>query len=96
VTPPHEIDMVADSKEASDMKADDVAHYSRLVREARALFGSHHYRRYRFLLTLSEGVAHFNLEHHESSDNRVRERTLIDADARVSAAGLLPHEFVHS
>jgi len=30
-----------------------------------------HYRDYHFLLTLSDHVAHFGLEHHESSDDRV-------------------------
>ena len=34
--------------------------------EAGALFGSRHYRDYHFLLTLSDDVAHFGLEHHES------------------------------
>src|SRR5581483_4268340 len=41
-------------------------------------------------------VASFGLEHHESSDDRVAERTLIDEDLRKTSADLLPHEFVHS
>jgi predicted metalloprotease with PDZ domain len=41
-------------------------------------------------------VAHFGLEHHESSDDRVGERTLIDEDPRIANAFLLPHEFTHS
>ena len=64
--------------------------------EAGALFGARHYARYHFLLTLSDKVAHFGLEHHQSSDNRTRERFFIDKDARLLSAGLLPHEFVHS
>jgi predicted metalloprotease with PDZ domain len=46
--------------------------------------------------TLSDHVASFGLEHHESSDDRTGERTLIDADALRASADLLPHEFVHS
>jgi len=46
------------------------------VEEANKLFGAHHYRDYHFLLTLSDHVAHFGLEHHESSDDRVDEQAL--------------------
>jgi predicted metalloprotease with PDZ domain len=41
-------------------------------------------------------VAHFGLEHHESSDNRQGEKYLIDADSLKLKASLLPHEMVHS
>ena len=61
-----------------------------------ALFGARHYRAYHFLLTLSDHVAHFGLEHHESSDNRQGEKYLIDADSLKLKAGLLPHEMAHS
>ncbi len=64
--------------------------------ETGALFGSRHYRSYHFLFTLSDHVASFGLEHHESSDDRVRERGLLDEAALKSNADLLPHEFVHS
>jgi len=73
-----------------------LAAYRKLVSEANGLFGAHHYKHYDFLLTLSDGVAHFGLEHHQSSDNRVAERSLVDEKLRMMAAGLLPHEFVHS
>jgi predicted metalloprotease with PDZ domain len=64
--------------------------------ETGALFGSRHYRDYHFLFTLSDHVAHFGLEHHESSDDRLGERTLVDPGPRKLSATLLPHEFVHS
>ena len=66
------------------------------MREFQALFGAHHYRDYHFLLTLSDHVAHFGLEHHESDDSRIDERGLVDDTARKAEAGLLPHEYVHS
>jgi predicted metalloprotease with PDZ domain len=78
------------------MTTEDQAHFTKLVDEANALFGSHHYRHYDFLLTLSDEVAHFGLEHHESSDDRGPERMLIDEDTRKAWASLLPHEMVHS
>ncbi len=70
--------------------------YENLVREASALFGARHYHHYDFLYTLSDQVSSFGLEHHQSSDDRVAERTLVDENMRMLRAGLLPHEFVHS
>ena len=49
-----------------------------------------------FLLTLSDHVAHFGLEHHQSNDSRVAERALIDEMQGRLALGVLPHEYVHS
>jgi predicted metalloprotease with PDZ domain len=94
--PRHEVDLIADSEEALEMTAQQMAAYRQLVAEAGALFGARHYRDYHFLYTLSDHVPFFGLEHHESSDDRVGERTLIDDDRRRMSAGLLPHEFVHS
>lgn len=95
-TPSHEIDMAADGPEALEMPDETQAEYRRLVAETGALFGARHYREYHFLLTLSDNVAHFGLEHHESSDDRVDERTMIDPSLRADNADLLPHEFTHS
>jgi len=95
-TPSHEIDIAADSQAALAMTPEMEMHFRRLVAETGPLFGVRHYRDYHFLLTLSDNVAHFGLEHHESSDDRDDERSLIDEDERIDFAGLLPHEFVHS
>jgi predicted metalloprotease with PDZ domain len=94
--PQHFLDVVADSEMALQIEPSHLDAIKRLVVEANALFGTRHYARYHFLLTLSDHVAHFGLEHHQSSDNRTRERFLVDATARQLAATLLPHEFVHS
>jgi predicted metalloprotease with PDZ domain len=94
--PSHEVDIAADSPAALEMSPDTQAELHQLVEEAGALFGSRHYRDYHFLLTLSDDVAHFGLEHHESSDDRTWERSLIDDDLRTEFADLLPHEYVHS
>jgi len=95
-TPDHEMDIAADSQAALAMTPEMQAHFRQLVAEAGVLFGSRHYRDYHFLVTLSDDVAHFGLEHHESSDDRARERSLIDESGRISFSGLLPHEYVHS
>ena len=88
--------MAADSPEALEMPAEWLASYRRLVAEAMALFGVAHFDSYHFLYVLSDTVSHFGLEHHASSDNRVKERTLLDPDLRRDSAGLLPHELAHS
>ena len=93
---PHYLHLAADGDAALDMPGEDIDHYKRLVAETGALFGSRHYREYHFLLTLSDHVAHFGLEHHESSDDRIEERGATDETSRKVNAGLLPHEFVHS
>ena len=95
-TPSHEIDIVSDNKAALVMTPEAQMHFHNLVEQAGALFGSRHYRDYHFLLTLSDQVAHFGLEHHESSDDRTNEKSLIDSDNLIYFSDLLPHEFVHS
>ena len=91
-----EMDIAADSASALEAPPEVWEHYRDLVDQAQKLFGAHHYRDYHFLYTLSDHVAHFGLEHHESDDSRVNERGLADEAARKLDAGLLPHEYVHS
>ena len=93
---PHYLHVAADSDRALEASPELIDHFKSLVAEAGALFGAHHYRSYHFLYTLSDHVAHFGLEHHESSDDRTGERSLIDPDVLRSSGYLLPHEFVHS
>jgi len=91
-----EMDIAADSAAALDAPQEVWDHYKSLVDQAQKLFGAHHYRDYHFLYTLSDHVAHFGLEHHESDDSRVDERALVDDASRKLSASLLPHEYVHS
>ena len=92
----HELDVVADDAWALDIPANLVDSYKRLVAEAGALYQSHHYRDYHFLLTLSDNTIGLGQEHHESSDDRIPEHTLVDPSKRLLEAGLFPHEFTHS
>ena len=96
-TPPHFMDVVADSEAALQWSPETIASYQRLIAEAEQLFGgSHHYRSYHFLVTLSDPIAKIAQEHHESSDDRFRERSFLDPDSLKLQADVLPHEFVHS
>jgi len=91
-----EMDIAADSAAALAPPQEVWDHYKNLVEQANKLFGAHHYRDYHFLLSLSDHVAHFGLEHHESDDSRIDERDLVDETGRKATASLLPHEYVHS
>jgi len=91
-----QMDIGADSAAALDAPQEVWDHYKSLVDQTNKLFGAHHYRDYHFLFSLSNHVAHFGLEHHESDDSRVDERGLVDEYLRKSEASLLPHEYVHS
>jgi predicted metalloprotease with PDZ domain len=90
------IDMAADAQANLAIPAEMALGYRQLVKEADALFGVRHFGGYHFLLTLSDHVPHFGLEHHESSDDRVRERSFVDPDQKRVMLNLLPHEYVHS
>lgn len=92
----HVISIAADSAAALATPPDFAAGYGRLVAQAGALFGTRMYRHYTWLLSLSDHVAHFGLEHHESSDDRLFENTLSDEERRADLAELLAHEYVHS
>ncbi|MDR3762468.1 MAG: M61 family peptidase [Acidobacteriota bacterium] len=94
--PPHELDIAADSAASLRMQPQQVQAFDNLVAEAGALYGARHYRDYHFLLTLSDHVAHFGLEHHESDDSRLSENYLTDANMWTLGASLLPHEYTHS
>ncbi len=94
--PKHYLHLGSDSDAALEISPAEVEHYKKLVQETGALFGARHYRDYHFLLSLSDHVAHFGLEHHESSDDRVAERFLVDDTIRRSYTALLPHEMTHS
>lgn len=94
--PAHELDIAADSAAALHMEPQQEQAFQNLVAEAGALYGARHYRDYHFLLTLSDHVAHFGLEHHESNDSRMSENYLTDVTMWTQGASLLPHEYTHS
>ena len=60
------------------------------MKQAYALFGSHHYKHYDFLLTLSDNTGHFGLEHHRSSDDRSFADLYIMPETSLVGSHLLP------
>lgn len=95
-TPEHFIHMAGDSEAATEASPAEVRDMRQLVAETGALFGARHYAHYDFLLALTDHMSPNGLEHHQSSDNRVPERTLLDPESFATSADLLPHEFFHS
>ena len=93
---PHYIHIAADDPENLEVSPDLIERWERLLREARALFGARHYREYHFLLALTDQLPYGGLEHHESSANRMSSRGLLDRNAKLRNASLLPHELSHS
>jgi predicted metalloprotease with PDZ domain len=88
--------LTADSASALAMPDARIANVRSLVAETDALFGARHYRRYTWLVTLSDIIEMQGLEHHESTDIRGPEHGFTDADWAARVITILSHEFVHS
>jgi len=91
---PHYLEVMADSDEALHPSAEVLDHVRRIHEEAEAIIGTHHYRDYHWLLTISEFAPRIGLEHHESSEDGA------GTDGFTSGAldlgDLLSHEYFHS
>ncbi|MDR3738591.1 MAG: PDZ domain-containing protein [Terracidiphilus sp.] len=96
VSAKHYIDVAADYPEDANLRPALLAEIANLVREADALYASHHYNAYHFLLTLSDVAGGEGLEHGQSSDNGVGEKSYSDAAHQLPESDLLSHEFTHS
>jgi predicted metalloprotease with PDZ domain len=92
----HELDLMADTPAALDLKPETLTGLRKLVAEAYALFGARHYRSYQFLVTLSDHGGSEGLEHHESSEDGVGENAFSDELELLDFADLMGHEYAHS
>jgi predicted metalloprotease with PDZ domain len=96
IKPAHFIDVVSDEPGDCDLRPATLAEINNLVREADAMYKSHHYNQYHLLLTLSDATGGQGLEHGQSSDNGVGEKDFADDTHQLGVADLLSHEFTHS
>jgi predicted metalloprotease with PDZ domain len=96
ISPKHYLDVVSDEPEDSNLRPALLQEAENLVREADALYRSHHYNQYHFLLTLSNIAGGEGLEHGQSSNNGVTEKAFSDDAHQLGDADLLAHEFTHS
>jgi predicted metalloprotease with PDZ domain len=96
IKPPHYLDLLSDDGWPLNISPDLIENYNKLIVQADALYQSHHYRDYHFLVTLSDNVLPLGQEHHESQDDRISQDSLSQTSGRLREAELLPHEFTHS
>ncbi|MDQ2841794.1 MAG: M61 family peptidase [Acidobacteriota bacterium] len=94
----HFLDVAADSAEDLDrnLTPEFLGALNKLIPEAWAMYGSHHYDSYHFLLTLSDFAGRHGQEHQESSNNGGSRNAYSDPAQAVVNGELLPHEFSHS
>ncbi len=90
------LNIVADDGKYLKPAKSHIAKHSKLVREAEALFGSHPYDRYDFLLALTTEMGSIGIEHHRSSENGVNREYFTKWNDGPGRRNLLPHEIVHS
>jgi len=92
----HELDLMADTTQALELKSETLTGLRNLVQQAYALFGARHYNSYTFLVTLSDHGGSEGLEHHESSEDGVGEKAFSEELELLDFAELMGHEYTHS
>jgi predicted metalloprotease with PDZ domain len=95
-TPATHISLFADAAADLAMSDADIAHLRRVVLEADALFGAHHYRQYAWLVALGDTLDNNGVEHHESTDIRLKEALFTKPEFLERWASIFAHEYVHS
>lgn len=95
LSPIEEVDVAGDTAAAVEVSDETKNKLKQLVAEANTLFGARHYRKYDFLLSLSNVGAFAGLEHHECSEDGAGLSTATSPDS-YPLGSLLAHEFTHS
>jgi len=93
---PVEMDIAGETADSIKYSPETLTWWKNLVTQANLAYGAHHYRKYRFLLTVSDEGGDEGLEHHESSEDGVGENALSDRLAMQDLGDLLSHEYTHS
>jgi predicted metalloprotease with PDZ domain len=91
----HLLDLFEKSPEGLNLPPERIAAYRNLVSEAGALFHSHHYASYHFLVE-AQSESSDGLEHHQSSDDQVPELGMVSPSFSAESGNLLAHEMIHS
>jgi predicted metalloprotease with PDZ domain len=96
LTPRVDLNVFADTPAELEAKPEQIEAHRRMVDQAIRTFGSQHYDRYEFLLSITNQLGGIGLEHHRSSENGVSPGYFTDWENSVVRRNLLPHEFSHS
>lgn len=92
----HILAVAADRPEDIALDDETVLAYRRMVQEAMAIFGDRPYRRYQWLISLSDHGAGAGLEHHESSEDGMGATAMTTDAGRRLLAELNAHEYAHT
>ncbi len=93
---PAYLNIFADKASELEAKPEQIDIHKKLVQQAASLFASRHYKRYEFMLVISDKFASKGLEHHESSENGVKLGYFLEWDKSFPGRDLLAHEMTHS
>jgi predicted metalloprotease with PDZ domain len=93
---PVEMDIAGETADSIKYKSETLQGWKNLVKQANLAFGAHHYRSYKFLLTVSDEGGDEGLEHHESSEDGTGEKALSNQLELLDLGDLLCHEYTHS
>jgi predicted metalloprotease with PDZ domain len=93
---PVHLNIVADNAESLEAKPEQIAPHLALVQQAYKLYQSQHYKHYDFLFALSDEFSGIGLEHHQSSENGVKNDYFTDWKKSEVGRDLLAHEYTHS
>ena len=91
----HLLDLFEKSPEGLNVPPERIAAYRNLVSEAGAMFHSHHYASYHFLVEAQTDSSD-GLEHSQSSDDQMPELGMVSPSFSAEAGNLLAHEMIHS
>jgi predicted metalloprotease with PDZ domain len=93
---PAYLNIFADKASELETKPEQIEAHKKLVQQAVKLFASRHYKRYEFMLVITDKVSGRGLEHHESSENAVKLGYFAEWDKSWVGRDLLAHEMTHS
>ena len=93
---PVHLDLFADRPELLAATPEQLAAHRAAVQQAYQLFGSRHYDRYEFLVSLSDTLPVSGVEHHQSSFDGLPADYFTEWDKSAPLRSLLTHEFAHS
>ena len=96
IKPVHTLDVCAEKSAELDLQTAFLEDMSNLVRQNTAVFRSHHYNHYDYLVALSSHLAGDSLEHTQSADYIVKSLDLTNPTTARFIGDLLPHENIHS
>lgn len=94
--PPVYLNIVADTARLGVVNAEQLAAHRALVTQADRVFGPRRFARYDFLLAVSDQFGDIGLEHHQSSENGVKDSYFTEWSKSPIERTLLPHEYAHS